>query len=152
MIGIISFLVFLWCYVQVFFLEQWWYCIHFLPFIFIAKLLIERSNSGSYSRKFANDVHCQTCLVTGTKDASTSTYDLDSFVNAYGDEEADMLDDAMALQSPNFIPQVNLNPFTNPFYELLSFDDPLDYLLWTELDGESACAEWILKNESFFGE
>ncbi|GIY41024.1 hypothetical protein CDAR_168721 [Caerostris darwini] len=148
MIEFVSFLVFLWCYVQVFFLEQWWYCIHFFPFIFIAKLLIERSNSG----KFTKDVHCQTCLVTGVKDVATSTGDLDSFVNAHGDVEADLLDEAMALQNPNFIPEVNLNPFTNPFYELLSVDDPLAYLHWTELDGESACAEWILKNESFFGE
>ncbi|GIY95577.1 hypothetical protein CEXT_745841 [Caerostris extrusa] len=117
-----------------------------------AKKYSDHASDCSYSRKFTSDVHFQTCLVTGTKVASTSTYDLDSSVNVYGDEEADLLEDAMALQSPNLISQVNLNPFTNPFYDLLSFDDPLDYLLWTELDGESACAKWILKNESFFGD
>ncbi|GIY41023.1 hypothetical protein CDAR_168711 [Caerostris darwini] len=67
----------------------------------LQQLLIERSNSG----KFTKDVHCQ---VTGVKDAAISTGDLDSFVNAHGDVEADLLDEAMALQSPNFIPEWTL--------------------------------------------
>ncbi|GIY31034.1 hypothetical protein CDAR_618001 [Caerostris darwini] len=141
MIGIFSFLVFLWCYVQVFFFGHWFYCVHFLPFILIAKLLIERSNSECRLKKSTKDADCQTCLAT-----------TDVFADGLGDEEADMLDDAMALQSPNFAPPVNLNPFTNPFYEFLHFDDPLDYLWGTEQDGECACAQWILKHGSFFGE
>ncbi|GIX87166.1 hypothetical protein CEXT_321361, partial [Caerostris extrusa] len=98
------------------------------------------SNSGSYSRKFTKDVHCQTYLVTEAKDASTSTYDLESFVDAHGDEEADLLDEAMVLQSPNFIPEVNLNPFTNPFYELLSVDDPF----WLTYSGQKSWTERAL--------
>ncbi|GIY70497.1 hypothetical protein CDAR_492041 [Caerostris darwini] len=116
MIGAFSFFVGLWVYVQVFYFENWAYSIHFIPFILIAKLLIERSNSGYQSvKKFTKDFDCQTCLVIGAKDASTSTDDLEYFADGHGDEEADFLDEAMALQQPNFVPSVNLNPFTNPF-------------------------------------
>ncbi|GIY70499.1 hypothetical protein CDAR_492051 [Caerostris darwini] len=111
-------------------------------------LLIERSNSGHQSvKKRTKDFDCQTCLVIGAKDACTSTDDLEYFAEEYGEEEAYLLDEAMALQNPNFVPPVNLNPFTNPFYEILAFDDPLDYLWDTELDGERVCAEWILKHQ-----
>ncbi|GIY70505.1 hypothetical protein CDAR_492091 [Caerostris darwini] len=103
-------------------------------------------------KKLTKDFDCQTCLVIGTKDESTSTEDLEYFADGHGEEEADLLDEAMALQQPNFVPPVNLNPFTNPFYEFLAFDDPLDYLWDTELDGERVCAEWILKHQSFFSE
>ncbi|GIY93173.1 hypothetical protein CEXT_560911 [Caerostris extrusa] len=100
MIGEFSFLVGLWVYVQVFWFENWAYSIHFIPFILIAKLLIERSNSGHQSvEKRTKDFDCQTCLVIGAKDASTSTDDLEYFAEEYGEEEACLLDEAMALQT-----------------------------------------------------
>ncbi|KAF8777530.1 hypothetical protein HNY73_014381 [Argiope bruennichi] len=61
------------------------------------------------------------------------------------------IDEAATLPQPeSTATKISINPFTNPFYEFLSFDDPLAHLEMTVQDEYSICADWILKHREFF--
>ncbi|KAF8789113.1 hypothetical protein HNY73_007083 [Argiope bruennichi] len=61
------------------------------------------------------------------------------------------IDEAAALFQPESTGTIiNINPFTNPFFDLMTFDNPLAHLDATEQDEISICAEWILKHQAFF--
>ncbi|KAF8768197.1 hypothetical protein HNY73_021043 [Argiope bruennichi] len=61
------------------------------------------------------------------------------------------IDEAAALHQPeSTATKININPFTNPFFDFMIFDNPLAHLDATEQDEMTICAEWILKHQSFF--
>ncbi|KAF8764721.1 hypothetical protein HNY73_022771 [Argiope bruennichi] len=84
-------------------------------------------------------------------DAWTS---VDEIFLPLNEEESDSnsnIDEALTFPHPEAsTTKINLNPFTNPFFEYLSFDDPLAHLEMTEQDELIACAEWIMKHQTFF--
>ncbi|KAF8777112.1 hypothetical protein HNY73_014033 [Argiope bruennichi] len=61
------------------------------------------------------------------------------------------IDEAATLPQPESTgAKISINPFTNPFFDSMIFDDPLTHLETVEQDEISICAEWILKHQAFF--
>ncbi|KAF8777507.1 hypothetical protein HNY73_014361 [Argiope bruennichi] len=102
-----------------------------------------------------NQVGCQASMDHGQRiekaDAATSVDETMTRLNERETEYDSTIDEAANLLQPEPpIASVVINPFTNPFYEYISFEDPLAHLQSVEPDGISACAEWVLKHETFF--
>ncbi|KAF8777533.1 hypothetical protein HNY73_014384 [Argiope bruennichi] len=71
------------------------------------------------------------------------------------DEEAfdsySNIDEAATLHPPESSAiKININPFTNPFFDYVVFDNPLAHLDATEQDEMTICGEWILKHQAYF--
>ncbi|KAF8777539.1 hypothetical protein HNY73_014390 [Argiope bruennichi] len=71
------------------------------------------------------------------------------------DEEAfdsySNIDEAAILHPPESAAfKININPFTNPFFDYMTFDNPLAHLDATEQDEMTICGEWILKHQAYF--
>ncbi|KAF8777383.1 hypothetical protein HNY73_014251 [Argiope bruennichi] len=102
-----------------------------------------------------NQVGCQASMDHGQRivkaDAATSVDETMTRLNERETEYDSTIDEAANLLQPEPpIASVAINPFTNPFYEYMTFEDPLAHLQSVEPDGISACAEWVLKHETFF--
>ncbi|KAF8793897.1 hypothetical protein HNY73_001929 [Argiope bruennichi] len=143
-----SLCTFLWTYFRVFWLNDWLSCIFFLPFILMIKnAIMEELNR--------NQVGCQASMDHEQRivkaDAATS---VDATITQLNEQETgydSTIDEAANLLLPELpITSVPINPFTNPFYDYVTFVDPLADLQSVEPDGISACAEWVLKHQAFF--
>ncbi|KAF8793860.1 hypothetical protein HNY73_001894 [Argiope bruennichi] len=102
-----------------------------------------------------NQVECQTSMDyekrTKKADAATSVDEIITQLNEQETEYDSTIDEAanLLLPEPPTI-SVPINPFTNPFFDSITFVDPLADLQSVEPDGISACAEWVLKHQAFF--
>ncbi|KAF8782999.1 hypothetical protein HNY73_013220 [Argiope bruennichi] len=143
-----SLCTFLWTYFRVFWLNDWVSSIFFLPFILMWKnAIMEELNK--------NQVGCQTSLNYEQRiEKADATTSIDGAITQLNEQEAEYdstIDEAANLLQPeSTITSVAINPFTNPFFEYLTFKDPLADLQSVEPDGISACAEWVLKHQAFF--
>lgn len=68
-------------------------------------------------------------------------------------ESESTIDEAMALWKPYTFSNLNssmTNPFLNPFYDLLTIEDPLAHLDQESEDGQINCAKWVVKHQNLF--
>ncbi|KAF8777541.1 hypothetical protein HNY73_014392 [Argiope bruennichi] len=98
---------------------------------------------------------CQTAMdhepVIGKMDTATS---MDETILQPDEESFDSysnIDEAATLHPPESTDfKININPFTNPFFDYVVFDNPLAHLDATEQNEMTICAEWILKHQAYF--
>ncbi|KAF8777545.1 hypothetical protein HNY73_014396 [Argiope bruennichi] len=98
---------------------------------------------------------CQTAMDQEPVNAKTDTATSMDETMLHPAEEAfdsySNIDEAATLHPPDSTAfKININPFTNPFFDYVTFDNPLAHLDATEQDEMTICAEWILKNQAFF--
>ncbi|KAF8777570.1 hypothetical protein HNY73_014414 [Argiope bruennichi] len=98
---------------------------------------------------------CQTALDQELVNAKIDTATSVDETILQPDEEAfdsySNIDEAATLHPPESTAfKININPFTNPFFDFMTFDNPLAHLDTTEQDEMTICAEWILKHQAYF--
>ncbi|GFT82838.1 hypothetical protein TNCV_4433971 [Trichonephila clavipes] len=67
-------------------------------------------------------------------------------------ESETSIDEAILLPQPTLFQDsfVGINPFTNPFFDLLTFTDPLASLV--EEDADFLCYKWVQAHQDLFHE
>ncbi|KAF8789114.1 hypothetical protein HNY73_007084 [Argiope bruennichi] len=135
---------FMWIYYRVFFLNDWISCVYFVPFIMMLKTFL----MDEFNKRHTG---CQTAMdpepVNDKMDTSTSIDETFLQPNEEAFDFFSNIDEAAALYQPESTGTI-IN--INPFFDLMTFDNPLAHLDATEQDEISICAEWILKHQAFF--